>query len=235
MRQAARSSSTSARAGASWRNWRASRSSGSTMFFRCGCRRLANAWCNGWYSGRRPVSIDSSSPAAAPSRSRQRSSSPSCTIGCAAGKARPRSSRATCPITATRWAHCRSVAIAPAGRILNRCCSIGQRSSHPTATDAHGSAPIRAATWNARRLSKRRSSITEADQIAAFIAEPMVGASGGVIPPVAEYWPRIAEICRRHDIVLIADEVMTGFGRTGKRFAVEHWGVTPTLSWGAKD
>ena len=73
-----------------------------------------------------------------------------------------------------------------------------------------------------------------ADKIAAFIAEPMVGASGGVIPPVAEYWPRIAEICRRHDIVLIADEVMTGFGRTGKRFAVEHWGVTPDIIVGGK-
>jgi adenosylmethionine-8-amino-7-oxononanoate aminotransferase len=73
-----------------------------------------------------------------------------------------------------------------------------------------------------------------ADSIAAFIAEPMVGASGGVIAPVAEYWPRIAEICRRHDIVLIADEVMTGFGRTGKRFAVEHWGVAPDIIVGGK-
>jgi len=73
-----------------------------------------------------------------------------------------------------------------------------------------------------------------ADRIAAFIAEPMVGASGGVIPPVAEYWPRLAEICRRHDIVLIADEVMTGFGRTGKRFAVEHWGVIPDIIVGGK-
>jgi adenosylmethionine-8-amino-7-oxononanoate aminotransferase len=73
-----------------------------------------------------------------------------------------------------------------------------------------------------------------ADQIAAFIAEPMVGASGGVVPPVAEYWPRIAEICRRHDIVLIADEVMTGFGRTGKRFAVEHWGIIPDIIVGGK-
>ncbi len=73
-----------------------------------------------------------------------------------------------------------------------------------------------------------------ADTIAAFIAEPMVGASGGVIAPVAEYWPRLAEICRRHDIVLIADEVMTGFGRTGKRFAVEHWGVVPDIIVGGK-
>ena len=73
-----------------------------------------------------------------------------------------------------------------------------------------------------------------ADTIAAFIAEPMVGASGGVIAPVEEYWPRIAEICRRNDILLIADEVMTGFGRTGKRFAVEHWNVKPDLLVGGK-
>ncbi len=73
-----------------------------------------------------------------------------------------------------------------------------------------------------------------AERIAAFIAEPMVGASGGVLPPVPEYWPRIAEICRRNDIVLIADEVMTGFGRTGKRFAVEHWGVMPDIIVGGK-
>ena len=73
-----------------------------------------------------------------------------------------------------------------------------------------------------------------ADSIAAFIAEPIVGASGGVIAPVDEYWPRIAEICRRNDILLIADEVMTGFGRTGKRFAVEHWNVRPDLLVGGK-
>ncbi len=73
-----------------------------------------------------------------------------------------------------------------------------------------------------------------ADTIAGFIAEPMVGASGGVIPPVKEYWPRIAEICARHDILLIADEVMTGFGRTGKRFAVDHWSVKPDILVGGK-
>ncbi len=73
-----------------------------------------------------------------------------------------------------------------------------------------------------------------ADSIAAFIAEPIVGATGGVIAPVDEYWPRIAEICRRNDILLIADEVMTGFGRTGKRFAVEHWNIKPDLLVGGK-
>ena len=73
-----------------------------------------------------------------------------------------------------------------------------------------------------------------ADSIAAFIAEPMMGATGGAVPPVREYWPKLAEICRRYEILLIADEVMTGFGRTGKRFAVEHWNLRPDLLIGGK-
>ncbi|MDB5108600.1 MAG: bioA [Candidatus Binatus sp.] len=73
-----------------------------------------------------------------------------------------------------------------------------------------------------------------ADNIAGFIAEPMMGSSGGVVPPVKEYWPRIREICARYDVVLIADEVMTGFGRTGRRFAVEHWSVIPDILIGGK-
>ncbi|MBV8056399.1 MAG: aspartate aminotransferase family protein [Deltaproteobacteria bacterium] len=73
-----------------------------------------------------------------------------------------------------------------------------------------------------------------ADSIAAFIAEPMMGATAGAVPPVREYWPKLAEICRRYEILLIADEVMTGFGRTGKRFAVEHWNVKPDLLIGGK-
>lgn len=67
------------------------------------------------------------------------------------------------------------------------------------------------------------------DTIAAFIAEPIVGASGGALVPPDDYWPKIAEICRRHNILLIADEVMTGFGRTGKRFGVDHWEITPDI------
>jgi len=73
-----------------------------------------------------------------------------------------------------------------------------------------------------------------ADTIAAFVAEPIVGSTGGGITPVEEYWPTIADICRRHGILLIADEVMTGFGRTGRRFAVEHWNVTPDILVGGK-
>ncbi len=73
-----------------------------------------------------------------------------------------------------------------------------------------------------------------ADSIAAFIAEPMMGATGGAVPPVKEYWPMIADICRRHNILLICDEVMTGLGRTGKRFAVDHWNLTPDIIIAAK-
>jgi adenosylmethionine-8-amino-7-oxononanoate aminotransferase len=64
---------------------------------------------------------------------------------------------------------------------------------------------------------------------AAFLFEPVVGATLGAAPAVDGYTARIAEICRRHGILLIADEVMTGMGRTGKPFASEHWGLEPDM------
>jgi len=67
------------------------------------------------------------------------------------------------------------------------------------------------------------------EDVAAFIFEPVVGATLGAAVPPEGYVQRIAEICRRRGILLIADEIMTGMGRTGKPFAVEHWGVTPDL------
>jgi taurine--2-oxoglutarate transaminase len=69
--------------------------------------------------------------------------------------------------------------------------------------------------------------------VAAMILEPVVGTNG-VIVPVPEYLPRIREITRRHGVLLIADEVMTGWGRTGSWFAVEHWKVTPDILTTAK-
>jgi adenosylmethionine-8-amino-7-oxononanoate aminotransferase len=68
-----------------------------------------------------------------------------------------------------------------------------------------------------------------AESIAAFIAEPIVGTSGAALTPPGEYFRIVREICDRHDILFIADEVITGFGRTGRPFAIEHWGVTPDL------
>jgi putrescine---pyruvate transaminase len=71
------------------------------------------------------------------------------------------------------------------------------------------------------------------ETVAAVIGEPVHGA-GGVIPPDAGYWPRLREICDRHDVLLMADEVITGFGRTGRWFALEHWDVRPDIMTVAK-
>jgi adenosylmethionine-8-amino-7-oxononanoate aminotransferase len=65
--------------------------------------------------------------------------------------------------------------------------------------------------------------------VAGFFVEPVSGATLGAAVPPKEYLPRIAEICREHGILLVADEVMTGIGRTGKAFAVDHWGVEPDI------
>ncbi len=67
------------------------------------------------------------------------------------------------------------------------------------------------------------------DSVAAFIAEPVVGSAAGALVPPDGYWPRVAEICRKYGVLLIADEVMCGFGRTGEKFAVDHWGVVPDI------
>ena len=66
------------------------------------------------------------------------------------------------------------------------------------------------------------------DTVAAVIAEPVMGAGGVIVPPPS-YFPRLREICDQYDVLLIADEVITGFGRTGKWFALGHWGVEPDL------
>jgi putrescine aminotransferase len=66
------------------------------------------------------------------------------------------------------------------------------------------------------------------DTVAAFIGEPIHGA-GGVIYPTDDYWPRVREVCTRYDVLLIADEVITGFGRTGRWFGLSHWNVKPDI------
>jgi adenosylmethionine-8-amino-7-oxononanoate aminotransferase len=71
------------------------------------------------------------------------------------------------------------------------------------------------------------------DTVAAFIAEPVQGAGGVIVPP-DDYFTRIRAICDRHDVLLIADEVITGFGRTGRWFGLEHYGVEPDIMQFAK-
>jgi hypothetical protein len=72
------------------------------------------------------------------------------------------------------------------------------------------------------------------ENVAAFIAEPISGASLGAAAPPPEYWPLVREICDRYGLLLIADEVMTGFGRTGRWFAMQHWDVIPDVMVMAK-
>jgi taurine--2-oxoglutarate transaminase len=72
-----------------------------------------------------------------------------------------------------------------------------------------------------------------ADKIAAIIMEGVVGSNGIIVPP-DDYWPRVREICDKHGILLISDEVMSGWGRTGKWFAVDNWDVVPDIITTAK-
>ena len=72
-----------------------------------------------------------------------------------------------------------------------------------------------------------------ADSVAMFIAEPVQGAGGVIVPP-DDYFPRIREICDQYEVLLVSDEVITGFGRTGTMFGLEHWGVKPDLIQYAK-
>jgi 4-aminobutyrate aminotransferase len=71
------------------------------------------------------------------------------------------------------------------------------------------------------------------DEVAAVFVEPIQGEGGYVVPP-RDFLGKLAEICRRHGILLVADEIQSGFGRTGKMFACEHWGVEPDILCVAK-
>jgi adenosylmethionine-8-amino-7-oxononanoate aminotransferase len=103
--------------------------------------------------------------------------------------------------------------------------------------------PYRAGEPNANALGdvdelvaelERAIEAADPDTVAAFVGEPIVGATlGGAVPPDG-YWPRVAEACRRHGILLVADEVMTGFGRTGTWFGMDHWNVRPDILVAAK-
>jgi adenosylmethionine-8-amino-7-oxononanoate aminotransferase len=67
------------------------------------------------------------------------------------------------------------------------------------------------------------------ERVAGFLAEPISGASLGAVVPDDDYWPRVREICDRYGVLLIADEVLVGLGRTGRRWAIERWGVRPDV------
>jgi adenosylmethionine-8-amino-7-oxononanoate aminotransferase len=73
-----------------------------------------------------------------------------------------------------------------------------------------------------------------AENVAAVLAEPITGSSGGAIVPPDDYWPKVREICDRFGVILIMDEVMTGFGRTGTTFGYQHWPIEPDILVGGK-
>ena len=94
---------------------------------------------------------------------------------------------------------------------------------------AGGPHPIEACTcdWE-ERLDLLFHQLIFPDRVAAVVIEPVLGEGGYVVPPPT-FLPRLREITRRHGILLIADEVQTGFGRTGEMFAVHHWDVEPDI------
>ena len=133
-------------------------------------------------------------------------------------------SRATAPTTARPAARSRSPATRAAGppsRGSRASCACSTR----TPTAARPAIPIRARSARARRTSRRSSSTRAPQNVAAVIMETIVGTNGIIVPPDG-YLQSIREVCDRHGILLICDEVMAGFGRTGKWFAVRATGTS---------
>jgi putrescine aminotransferase len=87
---------------------------------------------------------------------------------------------------------------------------------------------LRAARWLETKLLELGP-----ERVAAFIGEPLQGAGGAIIPPES-YWPEIARICKKYEVLLVSDEVLTGFGRTGHLWAIEGYGVIPDIITCAK-
>src|SRR6185503_11622551 len=107
------------------------------------------------------------------------------------------------------------------GRFLHAPAAYEYRCGNPEHPDGCGA-------WHGAEL-ERMISLAGAETVAAFIAEPVGGATLAGAVPTDDYWPAIVDVCRRHGILVIADEVMTGFGRTGAWFGVDHWSVRPDI------
>jgi adenosylmethionine-8-amino-7-oxononanoate aminotransferase len=107
------------------------------------------------------------------------------------------------------------------GRFLHAPAAYEYRCENPQHPEECGA-------WHAGEL-ERMISQAPPNSVAAFIAEPVAGATLGAAVPCEDYWPSIVDVCRRHGVLVIADEVMTGMGRTGRWFGVEHWDVRPDI------
>jgi adenosylmethionine-8-amino-7-oxononanoate aminotransferase len=107
------------------------------------------------------------------------------------------------------------------GRFLHAPAADEYRCENPTHPDGCGA-------WHAGEL-ERMINQAPPKSIAAFIAEPVAGATLAAAVPSDDYWPAVTEVCRSHGVLVIADEVMTGFGRTGHWFGCDRWGVRPDI------
>ena len=107
------------------------------------------------------------------------------------------------------------------GRFLHAPAAYEYRCENPQHPQACGA-------WHASEL-ERMIAQAPPNSVAAFIAEPVAGATLGGAVPCDDYWTAVVEVCRRHGVLVIADEVMTGVGRTGAWFAMDHWGVRPDI------
>ena len=107
------------------------------------------------------------------------------------------------------------------GRFLHAPRAYEYRCENPTHPDACGD-------WHAAELERMIESYGP-ETVAAFVAEPVSGATLAAAVPCDDYWPKVVEVCRRHGVLVIADEVMTGFGRTGTWFGADNWGVRPDI------
>ena len=112
------------------------------------------------------------------------------------------------------------------GRFLHAPAAYEYRCENPRHPQACGQ-------WHASELDRMISQAAPSS-VAAFIAEPVAGAALAAAVPCEEYWPAIVEVCRRHGVLVIADEVMTGMGRTGRWFGADHWGIRPDIMTAGK-
>jgi adenosylmethionine-8-amino-7-oxononanoate aminotransferase len=107
------------------------------------------------------------------------------------------------------------------GRFLHASRAYEYRCENP-------SHPSGCGAWHAAELEKMIQGYGP-ESIAAFIAEPVSGATLGAAVPSDDYWPAVVDVCRRHGVLVIADEVMSGFGRAGRWFGIEQWDVRPDI------
>lgn len=88
--------------------------------------------------------------------------------------------------------------------------------------------PAGCGSWHGEQLERLLWEVGP-ERVAAFVAEPVAGATLAAAVPSDDYWPAVVDVCRRHGILVVADEVMSGLGRTGRWWGVNHWGIRPDL------